>query len=208
MTDEEMLDRLAFAGTVVGPLLMEAPDSERSRPIIEQLGMLESFEGWPFGTDEELAYAFGLVSAGLGDENRATLKREFTRLFIGSSRFQAPPWGSVYLDHECVVFGDSTFELARWLRSHGVEVLYTEKEPVDQIGRMLLLLAYLAEERPELVDEYLNVHLLPWAPRFFDLFVEDAGHPFYEGVGRLGRAMVRTLLERQGASVRPRKLFF
>lgn len=208
MTSEELLERAAFAGLVLGPLMMEAPDSPRCLPIIEQLAALDSLEDWPFGSEDDRALAYDLIAHGLSAECRPSLKQEYTRLFIGSSKFQAPPWGSVYLDRDSVVFGDSTVKLRRWLKANGVDVLYTEKEPPDQIGRALLLLAYLVEERPDLAPAYLDDHLLPWAPHFFELFVHDAGHPFYEGVGRLGRAMTDALAEARGTSVRPLKLFF
>lgn len=208
MTSEELLERAAFAGSVLGPLMMEAPDSPRCRSIIDQIAALDSLEDWPFGSGDDRALAYDLIARGLSAEYRPTLKQEYTRLFIGSSKFQAPPWGSVYLDRENVVFGDSTVELRRWLKANGIDVLYTEKEPPDQIGRALLLLAYLVEERPDLVPAYLDDHLLPWAPRFFELFVGDANHPFYEGVGRLGRGLTSVLSEVRGASVRPHKVFF
>ena len=208
MMSEELLERVAFAGSVLGPLMMEAPDSPRCLSIIDQLAVLDSLGEWPFGSEDDRALAYDLIARGLSAEYRPTLKQEYTRLFIGSSKFQAPPWGSVYLDHDSVVFGDSTVELRRWLKANGVDVLYAEKEPPDQIGRALLLLVYLVEERPDLVSAYLDDHLLPWAPRFFELFVGDASHPFYEGLGRLGRTVTDALVEAREAPARARKLFF
>ncbi|MFR1639066.1 MAG: hypothetical protein ACLSVD_07750 [Eggerthellaceae bacterium] len=32
----------------------------------------------------------------------------------------APPWGSVYLDSESVLFGDSCIALGRWMRARGI----------------------------------------------------------------------------------------
>ena len=33
---------------------------------------------------------------------------EYRRLFVGPGHLPAPPWGSVYTDRECVIFGEAT----------------------------------------------------------------------------------------------------
>ncbi|MGB9098314.1 molecular chaperone TorD family protein [Erwinia sp.] len=39
------------------------------------------------------------------------MRANWQTLFIGPKAFKAPPWGSVYLDGESVLFGDSTHSL-------------------------------------------------------------------------------------------------
>ena len=107
---------------------------------------------------------------------------------MGPGRLPAPPWGSVYTDHDCVIFGESTLALRAWMRARGIQRLGDERTPEDHIGLMLALLSFLAAERPELVDEYLRDHLLTWAPHYLEGLAEAADHPFYRGLARLTRA--------------------
>ncbi len=113
---------------------------------------------------------------------------EYRRLFVGPGRLPAPPWGSVYTDHDCVIFGESTLTLRAWMRARGIQRLGDERTPEDHIGLMLALLSFLAAERPELVDEYLRDHLLTWAPHYLEGLAEAADHSFYRGLARLTRA--------------------
>lgn len=113
---------------------------------------------------------------------------EYRRLFVGPAAKAAPPWGSVYTDREQVAFGASTLELRAWMRSHGVARLGGEKDPEDHIGLMLALMAWLAQNQPADLDEFLRLHLLPWAGHFLDLMAAAAEHPFYEGLARLTHA--------------------
>ena len=68
-------------------------------------------------------------------------------------------------------------------------------EPEDHIGTMLVLLAWLAEERPELVDEFLRDHLLTWSSHFLEQLEEAAEQPFYEGLANLTRKSLEGLQE-------------
>jgi hypothetical protein len=106
-------------------------------------------------------------------------------LFIGPYALPAPPWGSVWLDRESVLFGDST-PLRQWMRENGIAFEMQQNEPEDHFGTLLLLAAWLAENgRDSECDQLLAWHLLPWSTRFLSVFVDNAGHPFYTALGRL-----------------------
>jgi TorA maturation chaperone TorD len=126
---------------------------------------------------------------------------EYRRLFVGPGHLPAPPWGSVYTDRECVVFGESTLALRAWMRAVGVERLADERTPEDHIGLMLALLSFLAAERPELVDDYLRDHLLTWAPHYLEALEEAAEQPFYTGLARLTRLTLAGLQRERGLTV-------
>lgn len=126
---------------------------------------------------------------------------EYRRLFVGPAAKAAPPWGSVYTDRECVVFGESTLELRAWMRAHGIRRIGGEADPEDHIGLMLLLMAWIADNRPELLDEYLQLHLLTWADHFLEGVVKSAKHAFYEGLARLSRASLEGLRLARGLQV-------
>lgn len=113
---------------------------------------------------------------------------EYRRLFVGPAEKPAPPWGSVYTDRECVVFGASTLDLRAWMREHGIARTTDEKTPEDHIGLMLALMAWIAANQPADLDEYLRLHLLTWSSHYLDELAEAAEHPFYEGLARLTKA--------------------
>ena len=69
-------------------------------------------------------------------------RQEYRRLFVGPAPKPAPPWGSVYTDRECVVFGESTLALRAWMRAQGIARLVDDKTPEDHIGLMLVLMAW------------------------------------------------------------------
>lgn len=144
------------------------------------------------GAPSEASEASGVSAAAeTGADGFAAndaLTWEYRRLFVGPAAKAVPPWGSVYTDREQVAFGASTLELRAWMRSHGVARLGGEKDPEDHIGLMLALMAWLAQNQPADLDEFLRLHLLPWAGHFLDLMAAAAEHPFYEGLARLTHA--------------------
>ena len=125
------------------------PHSEIARAeAIEGLFELDLEKEWPYGSRGELRD----VAALLEDARALSLRdldREFHHLFVGPQHLEAPPWGSVYLDAEAVVFGDSCKDLVRWMRRHGIALHEgASREPADQIGRMLVLLSWICRNDP------------------------------------------------------------
>ena len=160
-----------------------APD-EALEPITNMVRGAKRFEDELAVDNESLA-----ATSSLADEYR--------RLFVGPAKKAAAPWGSVYTDRDQVVFGLSTLELREWLRKNGIEIRRGKsEEPEDHIGTMLELMAWLADNRPELLGDYLQHHLLTWAPHFLVLMQNAAADAFFTGLAALTRS---TLLGIQDA---------
>lgn len=190
MSDQR--EAIAFVGAALAPFFLNDPrtgDAADAFAALAELDMEEAAAEWPFVNADDAASALGLMCEGLaaGADNEA-LVWEYRRLFVGPGHLPAPPWGSVYTDRDCVTFGEATLALRAWMRAHGIERLSDERTPEDHIGLMLALLAFLAAERPELVDEFLAEHLLPWAPHYLEALEAAAEHPFYRGLASLTRA--------------------
>ena len=149
----------------------------------------------------EVEVALELMHTGALAGADDALVWEYRRLFVGPAAKVAPPWGSVYTDRESVVFGESTLELRAWMRVHGIKRMGGEADPEDHIGLMLLLMAWIADNRPELLDEYLQLHLLTWADHFLEGVVKSTKHAFYEGLARLSRASLEGLRLARGLQV-------
>ncbi|MBD1564801.1 TorD/DmsD family molecular chaperone [Vibrio sp. S12_S33] len=102
-------------------------------------------------------------------EDRNELQLEHDRLFSGIGDMPAPPWGSVYLDKESIVFGESMLEYRQFLRQCGLSLNSDHKEPDDHIGLMLMVLGLLLkDERYSLAKELLQAHLITW----FDFYIK------------------------------------
>lgn len=173
---------------LLGTLLMESPKSETSSEVVRGICAMDLVNEWPYGTAEEKKGIASLFEDARG-LSLDTLDREYHHLFVGPNNLQAPPWGSVYLDSEAVVFGDSCVALVRWMRENGVALHEdSSREPADQIGRVLVLLAWLCDNEPALVDDYLRLHVLTWAFRYFEGLEAAAEGPFYRAVAKLASA--------------------
>ncbi|KEY58214.1 Tat proofreading chaperone DmsD [Serratia sp. DD3] len=180
-----MLEKIALTGRVMGILLYAPPDSPECSPLLEYLADPQWLAEWPYPGGQQAA---DLIAQGLAGDLPETLEEAYQRLFVGPYALPAPPWGSVYLDKECVLFGDSTLRLRQWLRVQGIEAQRQHNEPEDHIGTLLMMTAWLAEEQQEKrIAALIAQHLLPWAPRYLELLQQHAGHPFYQGVAQLAQ---------------------
>lgn len=183
MNDASQGESFAFSARVLGALFYFAPDSEQAAPLVSALTTTDWFTDWPLEQERLLPIAHALRSTA--DES---LPDAWQRLFIGPWALPAPPWGSVWLDRESVLFGDSTLALRQWMRDNGITFEMQQNEPEDHFGTLLLLAAWLAENgRTTECDQLLAWHLLPWSQRFLSVFIEEAGHPFYVALAQLAQ---------------------
>lgn len=191
-----MNEGFAFTARVLGALFYFAPDSEQAAPLVAALTGGDWQQDWPLPPGQ-LAH----IADALRQQADEPLPDAWQRLFIGPWALPAPPWGSVWLDRESVLFGDSTLALRQWMRDNGIAFEMAQNEPEDHFGTLLLLAAWLAETgRDAERDQLLAWHLLPWSTRFLTLFVENAGHPFYRALGQLAQL---TLAEWQSTLLIP-----
>lgn len=183
MTDFTQRDDFAMTARVLGALFYFSPDSHEAAPIISSLKTHDWPTQWPLEA-EKLTPLVTLFQR----EDDETLAQAWQRLFVGPYALPSPPWGSVWLDRENVLFGESTLALRRWMRDNGIHFVMQQNEPEDHFGSLLLMAAWLAEQGHHTqCAELLAWHLFPWSTRFLDVFIEQAGHPFYQAAARLAR---------------------
>jgi TorA maturation chaperone TorD len=174
-------DTIALSARTLGALFSFAPDSEQAAPLVAALRDGSWQSQWPWPVTDNLVTQFAIE----GDES---LPVAWQRLFIGPWALPAPPWGSVWLDKESVLFGDSTLALREWMRATGIGLAGHSTEPEDHFGTLLLLAAWLCESgQDEAFTQLLAWHLLPWSGRFLSVFIAEAGNPFYQALGQLAQ---------------------
>lgn len=118
--------------------------------------------------------------------------------FSGIADIPAPPWGSVYLDRECVLFGESHTQYKQFLTKAGFEFETQNNDPLDHIGLMLMALSALldTQENDNAIDsaelqEMLSVHLLPWSQTYLSNVSLELTEPSYSSLVKT----TQTLLE-------------
>lgn len=167
MTDFTQCDNFSMTARVLGALFYFAPESAEASPLVSAFTSDEWQTQWPLPS-EELPQLARMFKDG-GDDS---LTESFQRLFIGPYALPSPPWGSVWLDRENVLFGESTLALRQWMRENSIQFEMQQNEPEDHFGSLLLMAAWLAEQRRHSeCEQLLAWHLFPWSSRFLGVFM-------------------------------------
>jgi putative dimethyl sulfoxide reductase chaperone len=127
-------------------------------------------------------------------------KLEYNRLFVGPDILPAPPWESIYVDPEHLLFGEATLQVREIYREFGLQSIHGNHEPDDHIALELEFLSHLIKMTLSavclgkskliigLLDRqilFLTDHILKWTPQFGSLLFENTTHSLYRGASRL-----------------------
>lgn len=202
-------DQIAFIGESLAPFYRYDPriNAECLEPLFNAFVNMDPAEAaieWPFVETEEAKSCIAQMQRGLAagyvDED---LYWEYRRLFVGPQAKAAPPWGSVYLDKDQVIFGASTMELRDWLARHGIGIQKgNSDDPEDHIGTMLLTMSYIAQHERAILKEFLRDHLLTWSGHFLERVEAKSSHDFYRGLARLTRLSLKGIQEELDVEVK------
>lgn len=183
MTDFTQRGDFSMMARVLGALFYFSPESAEASPLVSALTSDDWHIQWPLSSE-----MLAPVMVAFKRDSAESLAEAYQRLFVGPYALPSPPWGSVWLDRENVLFGESTLALRQWMRENGIQFEIQQNEPEDHFGSLLLMTAWLAENgRHSECEQLLAWHLFPWSFRFLDVFIENANHPFYQSLGELAR---------------------
>ena len=134
---------------------------------------------------EELAKtadALAALGAKADDEDFvASLKSDFTRLFLAPGDAYVHPWESPYIGKETMLFQESTLDVRHRFREHGFTAAEFGHFPEDHVSMMLDFLAHLSSRAYDAFgdgrdaeavrvllsqEDFVNAHLLNWLPDF------------------------------------------
>lgn len=207
--DADLCAAIESCASVLGSIISRDPRDLEARSVIDGLAAINLLDEWPLGNTEELARAQVLLRDGAADVPEA-LRDEYKRQFVGPGHFEAPKWASVYLDPDEVVFGNAHLELRQWMRENGVEV-HDDPEagrvPCDSADHELLLLSWLAANRPEAIAPFVANHLMTWFPRYLDLLEETSKQPFWQGYAILVRTTAQAIADNLEVTAPTRRLY-
>lgn len=181
----------AAAFNLLGTCFLFAPDDDANRPTL-RFFQTDFASQWPCSLDVTMGHA---VTHALNVTTKE-LARQWQHLFVGPQALSAPPWGSVYLDNEGLLHGDSTLALAAFLEKERLNVQTPFPEPVDHIGLMLFQAAVLAsQQRESALTTLLTQHLLSWLPLYLARLKQAGKSPFYQYLTELTLLTVKGYLK-------------
>jgi len=133
------------------------------------------------------------------------MKVDYAKLFVGPFSLLAPPYGSVYLEGEGVVMGNSTADVQKWYRATGLDVDAQFKDAPDHIAAELEFMHFLIFKEMEVAEQeetegvikylkmqrsFLEYHLGAWISDFADNVVNNAQTTYYRNLARATKAFV------------------
>lgn len=151
---------------------------------------------------QEGACIWGRVLESVKEVDLLRLNREYTKLFIGPGSLPAPPWESVYVTGEPLLFQESTLAVRDAYRRSGFVSAGYPREADDHVAIELDFMATLASKTCDTVAgdrgvleaqlAFLEEHLLAWV----DSFAERLGacgtvSGFYPSFARLAALVCR-----------------
>ncbi len=132
---------------------------------------------------------------------------EYSRLFIGPFGVIAPPYGSVYLDGERRVMGDSTMNVLGMYRSEGLTGSDDAGELPDHVAVELEFMSHLvfkeikALETADLLaavdavkkqEKFSAEFLRRWIPPFCERIKENTENGFYSALAQCASTFIRS----------------
>ena len=139
-------------------------------------------------------------------ENLTELEVEYARLFVGPYTLQAPPYGSVYLEPERRIMGNSTMDVINRYRQSGLVVAEDYKDAPDHIAAELEFMHFLIFRAIDAANRgdadhmvaslnnqqaFLEIHLGAWIHEFAGKVIENASTPFYRNLARATETFIK-----------------
>jgi TorA maturation chaperone TorD len=203
----EVINTLLEARVFAYDLLRQTYLAEPLEGFYSTLKEEDFLHAFPFANESDLIQegvqlATGYLEAHDANQEEALdrLRGEYTRLFIGPAELPAPPWESVYLSRDRLLFQKQTMEVRRVYRKFGYVPTNYPHEADDHLGLELDFMFRLASRTKEetsqnyldsafdLLQEqasFLEDHLLEWVPELCEDILQAAETSFYQGMAKI-----------------------
>ena len=177
----------------------------------EEEGLFDSLVGAAQRLDEGLVPGARRLAEQFRTTPVETLLLDHTRLFLGPTEILAKPYGSVWLDEEKTLMGQSTMALLEIFGEADFEMNEEFKELPDHVAvelEFLYLLTFRENEAAlagdsdgmaqtrDIRERFLAGHLARWVPPFTDAVLAHAQTPFYRELAALTRLFLAMELAR------------
>ena len=183
--------------SLLGSLLYSEPSVEDIAIIKDQ----ELFLELPFAADNETALKGqeqmqSWLNSGTSAELASAAKSDWVILLMAIDKVVAPPWGSVYLDREKLLFTEETLYVRRYYEHYGFELKNKYSEPDDHLGLELqFIAALLKQDRMEAVLDFAKTYILSWICEWSKDVQEHARVDYYRALANLAVGGIQSLFE-------------
>lgn len=197
------MSSVAVLPRLLGALFYYPPSHAGVQDIVNQLSTLPALCPWPEQREmETVCQQWPLPE---GDD----FTWQYSVLFEGQGEMCAPPWGSVYLEKDNLLMGESTARYRAFLHQQGLAFENAQQEPEDQFGLMLLALAALLErENDQAAHQLLEAHLLPWSDRYLDRLQANPHSVFYAQLAAFTRLFLQAMQRHYGLRPVEQRMYF
>lgn len=201
---KELLYAREYAYDILRRFFLEEPTEEYLKVFVQR-NMIEQF---PFiGDSKEIEEGARLVKEHYQKFDVVTNKShyddlhwDYTKLMIGPFELLAPPWESVYVQKEAMLFQKCTMDVRKTYQHFGFSTADYNMEADDHIGLELDFLYHLNKLCQQSADEgnlqevgyllteqekFLKEHLLVFVPELSKNMMENADTSFYKGMAQI-----------------------
>lgn len=188
---------------ILGALFYYSPERPEVKALLDCLSTLPELYPWRDPTQ----MALWCEDWPLPDDNE--LAWQFSVLFEGQGEMPVPPWGSVWLERDNLLMGDTTAEYRAFLQSQGMTFHARHNEPEDQFGLMLLACSALLDVgKDAAVNQLLEVYLLPWGFRYLERLQSNAVSPFYARLAAVTTRYLQDMQQQRALKPAAKRLYF
>ncbi|GHT77863.1 hypothetical protein FACS1894104_0170 [Actinomycetota bacterium] len=212
MTNEMWITKAAFFEALAlgflypNQTLIDALASGEYAEALDEISTFLEIDG------EDVLQAITDLAAYKGqdkDQLLHQLRREHTRLFIGSPESEVSPYAGVWYAQEqgvqpLLFVNKESMAVERFMRQCGVGQPEGTNEPLDHIGSELEFLQYLALIKAQAVtppadisipsdayEQFYQDHITNWVPDFAQKTIQTTKTPFFSAISRLLLAYVK-----------------
>ena len=140
------------------------------------------------------------------------LIEDYEQLFVGPG-IKAPPWESVWLGKEHLLFEQETLDVRAWYAGYGLQAPRLNREPDDHLSLELdfvvflsrLALGTIVEENEVELERifqskrgFFSDHLMRWAPGCLERAYQFSRTEYYRGAAALGLGTLKETARRLG----------
>lgn len=125
-----------------------------------------------------------------------TFEYDYNRLFIGPNRLLASPYESSYRNYEETVMQAETLKVRNFYYHEGLQVADEGQVPDDHIQFELEFISHLLTvskdipEKTEVLELFLDKHLLTWGEKHYVRIVEHSRNPITLAMGYVLKAIL------------------
>ncbi|WP_328216638.1 TorD/DmsD family molecular chaperone [Flexistipes sp.] len=148
--------------------------------------------------DNELISKISKIKQFLNEESEEDIVTDHAQLMVGPFELSAPPYGSVYLEKNRKIMGDTTMEVGQFYFDSGLEVASDYNDPPDHIAVEMEFIHFLfseifnslnedkvedAENYKTKLREFLKKYYLPFSENFAEKIKDNAETNVYKITG-------------------------